>query len=189
MRTVTEGKDCLLVVAHPDDETMWFSSLLTEGYAKSWTVLCMSVPRIDPIRAWKFYEACAVLGARGEVVPFVESGPGESLDTLDLMGTPRFNQDVIATHGAHGEYGHKHHIDVHHAVVDHFPGRPIITTQPFEHTARPLSPLHKQALRCYDHMTDYPPLGRVPKWEALEHRYGQVRQSFALYEPEVANCA
>lgn len=104
------SKKRLLLVAHPDDEALFFAGLLLRypmSYPNVWDVMACSVPNRDPIRAWDFYDSCERLGAKGSVVPYTEN-PYHTLPwlkTIDLSG-----YDVIATHGKLGEYGHKDHL-------------------------------------------------------------------------------
>lgn len=162
-----------LVVAHPDDETLWCGGLLLRHPAIDWTVIACSIPRRDPERAWKFYEACAELGAQGRVLPVQETEATQplGLDLLDLSGF-----DLVVTHGAAGEYGHPHHRQVHRVVRAMVPARLLaigwrpggggthwLALQPSE-VARKLA-----ALRCYDHRA--PLDDGKPKWQALLDRY------------------
>ncbi len=105
------GKNNAIVVAHPDDETLWAGGLPIRFSDRSWTIICCSIPRTDPIRAWKFYDACAVLGATGKVLPIIEPDPNLPLaffsDGFKTLGLQVF--DCVVTHNAQGEYGHLHH--------------------------------------------------------------------------------
>src|SRR6266705_2571148 len=96
-----------LVVAHCDDESLWFGGLLA-AEPGDWTIIACSIPRTDPIRAWKFFDACEVLGAKPRLLPFVESGPLELLGNTDRLDLAGFDQ--IVTHNVVGEYGHRHHL-------------------------------------------------------------------------------
>lgn len=136
-----------------------------------WTIICCSIPRRDPIRAWKFYESCARLGARGVVIPMSES----KLD-LGMMGSLS-EYDCVVTHGPRGEYGHPQHSEVSRYVASRYLG-PLVTVgwHPEGEGDNILSismelrnrKLH--AMEAYDHMLMYE--GRmIPKWEALRHRY------------------
>lgn len=169
--SVTNG---VVVVAHPDDESLWCGGLLAR-YPARWTIICCSIPRIDPVRAWKFFDACNVLMARPRLLPFVETGPHEpmkSLDHLDLA-----EHDLIVTHNAQGEYGHQHHIDVHRHIAARWPDR-MVTIGYGEPRPKRLialteaeAKIKRAALRCYDHVS--PTDGR-PKWQALLDRYGAM---------------
>jgi hypothetical protein len=156
-----------IVVAHPDDETLWCGGYPLR-YPGDWTVLCCSVPRIDPIRAIKFFDACAILGVCGDVLPFTESQPNEALGHLDKLDLSGF--DLILTHNAAGEYGHRHHQSVHQYVTRHatckvmtFKGTQVRLDLTPDETARKLA-----ALACYDHTS---PTDAKPKWQALLDRY------------------
>jgi hypothetical protein len=153
----------VLVVAHPDDEALWFGGLLI-AEPGDWTCICCSIPRTDPIRAYKFFDACDVLGAKGRLLPFTE---GEELDLshLDVSGF-----DQVVTHGVVGEYGHRHHVQLNRHLIGAVTGRygMLPGTKRIELTASQYE-RKVQALRCYDHTSPY---DRKPKWQALLDRYG-----------------
>src|SRR5262245_29588921 len=93
-----------VVTAHPDDESLWCGGLLLR-YPGNWTVICCSTPKRDPIRAYKFFDACERLGARGRIVV-----QPEDLNTkLSFAWIDLSPYDLIVTHGEAGEYGHPHH--------------------------------------------------------------------------------
>lgn len=165
------------VVAHPDDESMWFAGLILATPHLTWTVIACSIPRRDPERAFKFYSACEDLGAAGRVLPFVEPDATrlDGLEHLDLAGF-----DLVATHNSAGEYGNPHHVLVHDLVVRQSPVScagllvtgyglgPIpasreLVVEDFDY-ARKLA-----AIGRYDHTTS---IDKRPKSEALLARYG-----------------
>lgn len=166
------------VVAHPDDEVMWFGGLVLANPG-DWTVICLSVPRRDSMRSWKFFEACERLGARGQLVASIEPAPTEPfpIEILALLDLDRY--DLIATHGREGEYGHRHHVQVSEFVRFRWGGRQLWERAPIGAEgvnatlalddclqARKLF-----ALQAYDHVLPYE--GReMTKWEALLKRYG-----------------
>lgn len=174
-----------IVVAHPDDESLWCAGLpITEP--GDWTIICCSIPRIDPIRAWKFHDACAVLGAISRLIPIPETSPTEpltSLHWLDLSG-----YDEIYTHGEAGEYGHLHHCQLFEHVTRHWAYKPIFTFWGRDRSIE-LTPdqwrRKRAALKCYDHVLPYG--GRnIPKWQALLERYGHTdlkTETYARYKP------
>lgn len=151
-----------MFVAHPDDETLWGAGIILR-YPKDWTVICATIPFHDPVRAEKFCDACKVLGAR----PIVQLHP-ERIDHVPIPDLDEF--DLIVTHNSAGEYGHKHHKELHEAVKARwqdkmlcfgYGGNPRMTLALSDNeSAKKL-----EALQCYDHRS---PTDRGKmKWEAL----------------------
>lgn len=166
------GKNMVAVVAHPDDEVLWSAGLMLAMPGK-WTVICCSIPRIDPVRAWKFYDACAELGAQGRVLPMTESEPDQPLRSLHMLDLNDY--DLILTHGAAGEYGHEHHKQVHHYIMARWAHKPIVTfggERKHELSTDELC-AKLRALKRYDHCLPYEGKS-IPKWRALVHRYCDV---------------
>lgn len=173
-----------IVVAHPDDETLWCGGLMLR-YPGRWTVICCSIPRADPIRAWKFFDACAVLGARARLLPFVEARADEPLGHLEALELDGY--DCIVTHNETGEYGHRHHRDVHAHVLARAPERAVAIG--YRAPARPVANdrsaatcvlrlstpdfwRKREALARYDHVSPHDS-GRA-KSDALLDRYGSM---------------
>lgn len=164
----------VIVVAHPDDESLWCGGLVLR-YPGVWSIIACSIPRADPIRAWKFYEACKRLGVyRAQVLPVIEPPANESFSHLAMLDLAEF--DCIVTHNSRGEYGHKQHSSLHHDLVARWPekvvtigygsGRPgdeVIALTPEECSRKRI------ALQAYDHIS---PTDGKPKWDALIARYG-----------------
>jgi hypothetical protein len=159
-----------MVVAHPDDETLWGAGIILRNPG-DWTVVACSTPMSDPVRAVKFEEALRRLGAKGRVSPYLETFSSRLPMDVDIDGF-----DVIVTHGANGEYGHPHHCQVSDHVRAHASCRVI--TFGFETGAEVLrltaaeAASKAHALQAYDHVLPYD--GRtLPKWQALLDRYGR----------------
>ena len=110
-----------LVVAHPDDETLWAGGLLLLN--RQWDVQIFSLCRgSDPDRAPRFQKALDVYGATGRLAD-LDDGPeqrpldGEAMEraVLDLLGGQPF--DRIITHAPGGEYTrHRRHEEAWAAV-------------------------------------------------------------------------
>ena len=109
----------LVIVAHPDDETLWMGSYILDNKMWEWHIL--SLCRADDIdRAPKFRKVCALLGAQCNIADLED----ENLQPLALTIViqkikellPSQNFDYIFTHGENGEYGHIRHKEIYQAV-------------------------------------------------------------------------
>lgn len=185
----------IVVTAHPDDETLWFAGMMLRHrrHVLPWRVLCCSIPIRDPIRAFKFYDACRVLGAIGEVMPFQEGGKNAPLAHLDLL--PDLSDfDVIVTHGAAGEYGHGHHKQVGDLIAARYGAKVLRSGYRLGNdcSSRPasagdyvleLTPAEYsrklQALDCYDHLMSWGG-EEIKTSQALLLEYGTPGQHFGF---------
>ncbi|MFA5060954.1 MAG: PIG-L family deacetylase [Candidatus Pacearchaeota archaeon] len=111
-------KEVLVIVAHPDDETIWMGGTLLQN---KWNITIVSLCRKDDAdRAPKFMKVCENYNA----TCFMSDLEDDSLEDVELREVvdrirsliSRTKYDYIFTHGENGEYGHKRHIDVHNAV-------------------------------------------------------------------------
>jgi len=111
----------LVLVAHPDDETIWMGGTLLQNKQASWTIFSLC-RKSDNDRRPKFNNVCALYGARSiitdlddedmlgieQTIPMIEELVMENIKNEDF--------DYIFTHGSNGEYGHPRHIGVYKAV-------------------------------------------------------------------------
>ena len=93
-----------IAIAHPDDEVMWFSSLLLKK-TEIWD--CFVDQFYEPERTENFYRVC------------------RRLSLIPHVGEPE-NYSIIVTHNEKGEYGHKKHIKVHKRT----PGPKLVPAYP-----------------------------------------------------------
>jgi len=163
----------VVVACHPDDEVLWAGGMLAR-YADRFTVICCSIPRSDPIRAWKFFDVCDVLGVKARLLPFTESEPNEGLQHLGVLDLSGF--DLIVTHNRVGEYGHAHHRQMNRFIWERwgtktatFGYRPDGRGSIVLHLTADEQAKKQAALRCYDHVSPHD--GGKPKWQALLDRY------------------
>lgn len=111
----------LLVVSHPDDETLFFSGALLNSTDRPWVVICATNGNADGAgreRAKQFQAACKKL----KVAQAIQlSFPDIYENRLDINGLveqlQQFSEPYeVYTHGIVGEYGHPHHQDISCAV-------------------------------------------------------------------------
>ncbi len=111
-----------VIVAHPDDETLWGGGLILAHPGWEWTIVTLCRAG-DPDRAPRFFRVLQHLGASGRMGD-LDDGPEQApldqaliQDTLlSLLPRPRF--DLIVTHGPRGEYTrHRRHEETCRAVV------------------------------------------------------------------------
>jgi LmbE family N-acetylglucosaminyl deacetylase len=108
----------LVIVAHPDDETIWMGGMLLSN-KNHWDITIVSLCRkYDPDRAPKFKKVCSIYDAKS----YMDDLEDEQLDPIPIQEVikrlKKFygNYSKIFTHGKNGEYGHIRHKDVHNAV-------------------------------------------------------------------------
>ncbi|OGF27205.1 hypothetical protein A2331_03475 [Candidatus Falkowbacteria bacterium RIFOXYB2_FULL_34_18] len=111
----------LVLVAHPDDETIWMGGTLFQNLQTDWTIFSLC-RKSDNDRKPKFDNVCAFYGARGIITDLDDEDKLSTEKTIPIIqelveeeiGREKF--DYIFTHGANGEYGHPRHIGVYLAV-------------------------------------------------------------------------
>jgi LmbE family N-acetylglucosaminyl deacetylase len=116
-------KEILIIVAHPDDETIWMGGTLLRSNMKK-TIICLC-RKNDKDRAPKFRKACKILNAEGHIsnLDDFEKGYYKKLSTQDIINrileiTKNKKYDYLFTHNKNGEYGHIRHKEIHNAVVE-----------------------------------------------------------------------
>jgi len=110
-----------VIVAHPDDETLWAGGLLLSH--PEWSLFIVALCRgEDTDRAPRFMKALERLGAKG-AMGNLDDGPDQfplsskHVEDAILALLPRLDFDVLLTHAPQGEYTwHRRHGEVSRVV-------------------------------------------------------------------------
>lgn len=115
-------KSIAVIVAHPDDETLWAGGTILEYPLNDWFIVCLCRAS-DKERAERFNNALTVLKAKG-IMGDLDDGPDQHpldekvVEDEILRLLPITHFDLILTHDAAGEYTrHLRHEEVNKAVI------------------------------------------------------------------------
>ena len=112
-------KNALVIVAHPDDETIWMGGTILKNKNWKWTILSLC-RKNDADREPKFMEVCSFYGAEG-IISDLDDEKLKPLQVNEVIkkikqNLKKINYNYIFSHGENGEYGHLRHKEVHQAV-------------------------------------------------------------------------
>jgi len=118
-------KHNLIVVAHPDDESIFFAGLVLHRRQRPWHVVCVTDGNADGMgreRSLQFQKACKRLKVKTYEHWDFPDIYEQRIDLTDLkQRLARLKPPAtVYTHGIVGEYGHPHHQDVSYAVHETF---------------------------------------------------------------------
>jgi pentatricopeptide repeat protein len=128
------SKSVALIVAHPDDETLWAGGTVLSHPSWNCFIVCLCRGN-DTDRAPKFYKALKMLKAEGTMGE-IDDGPEQMpLDEKILEGTilkllPPQHFDLVITHDPKGEYTrHLRHEETGRAVKNLWQSEKIYATE------------------------------------------------------------
>lgn len=122
LHLVKGKKNAAVIIAHPDDETLWCGGTMLLHPDYNWFVACLC-RRNDTDRAPKFKEALKFLKSEGRMGDLDDSPEQSPLNEnmvqeaiLKLL--PKQHFDLILTHSPYGEYTrHLRHEEIGSAVI------------------------------------------------------------------------
>jgi LmbE family N-acetylglucosaminyl deacetylase len=116
-----QEKSVIVIVAHPDDETLWAGGTILSHPSWKFFIVCLCRAS-DPDRSQKFFQALKILKSEG-IMGDLDDGPDQHpLDESELERTilkllPSKHFDLIITHNPKGEYTrHLRHEELGKAV-------------------------------------------------------------------------
>ena len=104
----------LMIVAHPDDESLFGGAHLSEG---GYLVLCLTNGKKE-VRKNDFFDVLEISGNKGIILDYPDTSDGKRDDWLnyydsiseDIKTVLNYKEwDIIVTHNKNGEYGHIQH--------------------------------------------------------------------------------
>jgi LmbE family N-acetylglucosaminyl deacetylase len=115
-------KSVAVIVAHPDDETLWAGGTILSHPSWNWSIVCLC-RKSDTERATKFYKALKILKSEG-IMGDLDDGPeqnpleGKEVERAIMQLLPPTHFDLIISHNPSGEYTrHIRHEEVSKAVI------------------------------------------------------------------------
>ncbi len=112
-------KKALVIVAHPDDETIWMGGTILKNNDWDWTIISLCREG-DLDRMPKFKRVCDFYNAKG-IISDLDDEKHDPLNIEEvakkiksLLSEKKY--DYIFTHGENGESGHIRHKETHEAV-------------------------------------------------------------------------
>lgn len=166
-------KNSLLVVAHPDDESIFFGGLVQVYRRRPWKIICVTDGNADgegEKRRKDFFSACQQMKAKSFEMWDLPDRYGQRLNIEELISRLKSEEAAeVFTHGALGEYGHPHHQDVCLATYRAFAKRSIVWST---------------AYNCFaDKIVRIPQRAFEVKAQILAQTYFSETQRFARWLP------
>jgi len=179
-----QNSTCAVIVAHPDDETLWAGGTILMNPDNAWTIIS-TCRRSDRDRNPKYHTALTILHATGDMGDMddgPEQLPLEKRDIeeaiLSLLRSTTY--DLVITHSPQGEYTrHRRHEEVAKAVIGLIETKRLTTNKlwmfAYEDGGREYLP---KPIKSADKSVPLPPDIWKKKYQMITETYGFHRESW-----------
>jgi LmbE family N-acetylglucosaminyl deacetylase len=127
-------KTVAVIVAHPDDETLWAGGTILSHPSWQWFIVCLCRAN-DEDRSLRFYNTLKILKSEG-IMGDLDDGPEQKplkeneVEQVILKLLPAKHFDLIISHNPSGEYTrHRRHEEAGKAVIKLWNNGKISTTE------------------------------------------------------------
>jgi LmbE family N-acetylglucosaminyl deacetylase len=173
-----------VIVAHPDDETLWAGGTILKHPSWEWFIITLCRAD-DPDRAPRFRSVLEILHAKGNM-GYLDDGPEQNpldenlVKTTILQLLPDRHFDLVITHDPAGEYTrHLRHEETARAVIDLWYDKKIpaleLRTFAYEDGGKAYLP---QPIKNADLFFELPEKIWYRKHQIITETYGFNKQSF-----------
>ncbi|PIT90152.1 hypothetical protein COU23_00125 [Candidatus Kuenenbacteria bacterium CG10_big_fil_rev_8_21_14_0_10_36_11] len=117
------NRRALIIVAHPDDETIWMGGTILQNLKTNWTIFslcrCYDIDRYPKfLKVMRKYRAKAIITNLEDEGIMTLKQSVSLIKKLILKNLTAKKFDYLFIHNLNGEYGHERHIGVHLAVLE-----------------------------------------------------------------------
>lgn len=145
---IKENINAAIIVAHPDDETIFCGGTLLNYPKWNWHIVCLTWNIVDDPRGTQFQRAMDMYKSYGVNISSFQCmgkidqslSQGENQNWKISISNLNLSPTIVLTHNVEGEYGHPHHKAVNRICNELFanvweficPGATNVAPQPFK---------------------------------------------------------